>query len=150
MLQGYVGYGVDIANEIMGEELFAFIQNHDTAAARQMVKDILGESKPLNELGKNELEEVADGAEAWISEHGHPFVASYIAKVICSETCDGLLTAVGGRFLVFPPFAFPEDIKGRDKYIKDRNDVRTLILSYFPESNLSFRDVYEGTGYYIT
>lgn len=43
MLHGYVGYGIDVANEITGEELFVFIQNHDITAAVQMVKDILGE-----------------------------------------------------------------------------------------------------------
>lgn len=135
-----VGYGAEInsISEISGESILQFMQAHDPENVKEVLSDEFGSKKTLEELTEDEMDDFVDRLSDWVDSYNGG-TAGYITDIICSETYRDLFVCIDCRFIMFESSIFPDDItEDTKKFVRNKNDVKRIISSFFPEAVLSF------------
>lgn len=146
MSQEYAGYGFK-ASDISNEGFLRFMKKHDPDTYRDMVVEKFGYDKCLGILTEDEHEILAGEAEDWLVFNTHyGFKANYVANVMCKKTCEGLFYGVDGKYIVYPPIRFPDDVTEEKRlYIENRGDLQRIVNNFFPGEEISFGNIWLAT-----
>lgn len=141
MAQEYAGYGFNV-DDISDKGFLRLIKTYVPDDYREMITDILEVDKDPDILTEEEREILAKNAEDWI-DTSRGFKANYIADVICSSTCDGLVYELDTKYVVYPPLMFPEDAeKEKIKFVRNASDFEKLVMSFFPGEQITFGSIW--------
>ena len=149
-MQTYVGYGFHV-NDITNEELLLFIEKFNYYTFQHLTNEILEKNvNKIEDLSEEELETIYGNLIDYL-ENFYTDKADYISSAINAHQIEtgkmikNNLTTCYDSFVVFDSITFLEDAQERCNVIKSRNDFIELIQNYFPNADIEFGCLYEGS-----
>ena len=144
-MENYIGYGF-INDDISEGDLVDFIEKHSPEIIPELCCEVFGDNYrkivSLNELNTEEAEDVLN-----YLENEYPIGAYEISEIISeaiNKTEGVTLLSCRGEYIVFESLRFSDD-EERAKIIRSSEDFINLISKYFPVSESTFGNVYEGS-----
>lgn len=128
-MQTYTGYGFN-SNDLTQEDLKTFVENFDKETCSEIQNE-------------NNTKDITDFLSDYIDEH-YSCIEDYIRDAINSLEGINILVCYH-PYIVFDSIDFVENAQERCKRIKSRDDFQTLIKKYFPNADITFGNLYEGS-----
>lgn len=144
-MEAYIGYGFS-TDDVSTSDLTGFIRKYSPDTIPELCCEVFGNDfrkiKSFDELDKDEMEEVADHIE-----NGYPIGICEASEVISEaiNKAEGTeILSYRGEYVVFESLRFADD-EERAGIIRSKEDFIRLVSKYFPESEIVFGNVYDGS-----